>query len=151
VKETDGPAQEQHQLAPGSVQKERWVFPAARLESGEGLKEAAGRALTSTCGPNMNTWFVGSHPIGHIVKNPQKSLTASENTKVEADESNPADSEGEKTEKTFFMKARIFAGQANVDQESKAYTDYRWLSKEEVKQKVTANYWSRIKDMLVAQ
>ena len=57
----------------------------------------------------------------------------------------------DKTEKTFFMKARIFAGQADVRQEMKAYQDFKWLSKEEIQEKVAPSYWSRIKDMLVAQ
>ncbi|RMZ91554.1 hypothetical protein DV736_g1197, partial [Chaetothyriales sp. CBS 134916] len=55
-----------------------------------------------------------------------------------------------KTEKTFFMKARIFAGQANVQQDAQAYQDFKWLTKEEIKTVVDSAYWSRIQDMLVA-
>ncbi|RMD44003.1 hypothetical protein DV735_g1105, partial [Chaetothyriales sp. CBS 134920] len=82
----------------------------------EGLREGARRVLAETCGPNMNTWFVGAHP------------------------------------KTFFMKARIFAGQANLQlATTPAYQDFQWLTKEEIKNVVDAAYWSRIQDMLVAQ
>ena len=126
-----------------SAKKEDWVFPTGLLQNKEGLKEAAKRVLDETCGASMNTWFVGGHPVGHMVKNSKKTQVKTETL--------PSDPEGDKTEKTFFMKARIFAGQANVQQETKAYEDFKWLSKEEIQQKVHPQYWARIEDMLVAQ
>lgn len=74
----------------------------------------------------MNTWFVASHPIGHCI-------------------------EEQETEKTFFMKARIFAGQADVKDNVYGVEEFKWLSKEEVKEHVTDEYWNSIKNMLVEQ
>ncbi|RMZ83034.1 hypothetical protein DV738_g1374, partial [Chaetothyriales sp. CBS 135597] len=95
-------------------QRKGWELPSGPLlplhQGKEGLREAARRVLAETCGPNMNTWFVGAHP------------------------------------------ARIFAGQANVQQAANpAYQDFQWLTKEEIKAVVDPAYWSRIQDMLVAQ
>lgn len=73
-------------------------------------------------------------------------------------------------EKTFFMKARIMAGQADLSHAAKEaekrkpketkdqgvmkieeIEDFKWLSKDEVEQVVHPDYWIRIKNMLVAQ
>lgn len=51
-------------------------------------------------------------------------------------------------EKTFFMKARIMAGQANITDNKLEVADFRWLAKEEIEKVVTPNYWSAVQDML---
>ena len=94
----------------------------------------------------MNTWFVASHPIGHLVESSMeekdtgsaKSHESSQTTEIES-------------EKTFFMKARIFAGQADLEKNSYGVEEFKWLSKEEVEKHVTPEYWSSVKNILVEQ
>lgn len=54
-------------------------------------------------------------------------------------------------EKTFFMKARIFAGQVDVKNNMHNVQEYKWLTKEEIEKHVDEKYWSSIRNMLVAQ
>ncbi|KIW29657.1 uncharacterized protein PV07_05455 [Cladophialophora immunda] len=127
-----------------------WRFPSGPVVGFEGLKEAAQRILFSSLGPNMNTFFVGNHPVGHYVarfssprprpstpplyvpgssasatsesiEHPTSSTPLSATTQVEkASDSTPLKQDLAATqglvdgEKTFFMKARIMAGQADV-------------------------------------
>lgn len=44
------------------------------------------------------------------------------------------------------MKAHIFAGQVHVDQ--KEIVDFAWVTKQEMKDFVTSNYYSAVLDML---
>lgn len=55
-------------------------------------------------------------------------------------------------EKTFFMKARIMAGQADLAVAGdKDFEDFKWVSKDEAEKLVDPLYWRRVKNMLVAQ
>lgn len=94
----------------------------------------------------MNTWFVASHPIGHLVE----SAAQENNTKSTESKENTGSTEIE-AEKTFFMKARIFAGQADLNDNSYGVEEFKWLSKEEVEKHVTPEYWASVKNMLVEQ
>ena len=92
----------------------------------------------------MNTWFVASHPIGHHVG----SLgTSTESATTDVSRSN-ADIDGDKT---FFMKARIFAGQADLKNNIYGLEEFKWLVKEEIEQHVAPGYWTSIRHMLVQQ
>ncbi|KAI9675327.1 MAG: 54S ribosomal protein L17 mitochondrial [Caeruleum heppii] len=114
----------------------RWRFPAAPLVGKESLHQAAERILVQSGGLDMNTWVVGNHPIGHFKFHyPLPRLLPEKGIK-------------EKGEKTFFMKARIMAGQANLKNNALGWRDVKWLCKEEVQQSVTAGYWSAVKNML---
>lgn len=75
----------------------------------------------------MNTWIVGNVPIGHFVKKP---------------------SSDRKGLKTFFMKGRIMAGQADLTKNLMGFEDYRWLTKEETRRIVNGTYWGWVKNML---
>jgi large subunit ribosomal protein L46 len=109
----------------------------------------------------MNTWFVARHPIGHFVQ--QKRTPAPEliDTSPPPNENSPnmpiMSSKDEVTgEKTFFLKARIFAGQVDVNYklgkvQMTPYDDFQWLTKQEIEPMVHSKYWSAIKDMLVEQ
>ena len=115
----------------------------------------------------MNTWFVGSHPIGHLIRYNDASNNQDGNSTDGEPLSKPAsttqDASNEDTalagapptisggEKTFFMKARIFAGQADLKANKMDVEDFKWLAKDEVQKYVTPSYWSRIKNMLVDQ
>ncbi|KAF2150652.1 hypothetical protein K461DRAFT_295907 [Myriangium duriaei CBS 260.36] len=115
----------------------RWVFPADLVRGKEGLHEAAERVLVQAGGINMNTWVVGNAPIGHYQYTFQKSI-ADKDRNIE-----------ELGEKTFFMKARIMTGQADISKNLLGDTDFCWLAKEEIESVVGPRYWASIKNMLV--
>ena len=108
----------------------------------------------------MNTFFVGNHPIGHYVVRFHSPQPAPPSTtqKPEASPSKPPKQDPEQSvivvdgEKTFFMKARIMAGQADLSaSQDKDIEDFKWVAKEEVEKLVHPDYWTRVKNMLVAQ
>lgn len=82
----------------------------------------------------MNTWIVGNSPVGYYELK-HKSLLQKDTT-------------SELGEKTFFMKARIMAGQANLEQNKFGLSDYKWLVKEEISKTVDNHYWASVKNML---
>jgi large subunit ribosomal protein L46 len=82
----------------------------------------------------MNTWIVGHVPVGHHTINPRF---------------NPKSKELEKQgTRTFFMKGRIMAGQANLEGNMYGLTDFKWLTKQEVQKHVADRYWSYVKNMM---
>jgi len=98
------------------------------------------RALEESCGVNMNTWFVGNVPIGHYrYRFPSRAFTPTEGE---------ANCLGKKV---FFMKARIMAGQAVLENNKRGLVDFQWLTREEIEQTTTQDYWHAMKDLLVAQ
>ncbi|KAL2011327.1 hypothetical protein VTN00DRAFT_4045 [Thermoascus crustaceus] len=113
-----------------------WKFPSTPVEAGEDLRGAAERTLAQSAGVNMNTWMVGYHPIGHFVYNLRKPQI-DEKAKIEL-----------LGEKTFFMKGRIMAGQADLSVNTLGLKDFRWLAKEEIEKYVIPQYYSSIKNML---
>ena len=97
----------------------------------------------------MNTWFVGSHPVGHLVTL-NSSAKPSQSGK---DTGKDAMSEAVvvQGDKTFFMKARIMAGQADITGNELNVEDFKWLAKDEIQKVVHPYYWSKVKNMLVEQ
>jgi len=86
--------------------------------------------MADTAGVNMNTWFVGRVPIGFHEEKYRTKTT------------------GEVGLKTFFLKARIMAGQANLKGNKFGLSDFQWLAKEEVQKAVDHHYWHSIRNML---
>lgn len=84
----------------------------------------------------MNTWMVGYHPVGHHVYN---------NRKPKVDEKTGVELLGEKT---FFMKGRIMAGQADLKANNQGLQDFKWLAKDEIQSLVLPQYFSHIRNML---
>lgn len=84
----------------------------------------------------MNIWMVGFHPAGHHVY---------KNRKPHVDKTTGIMTHGEKT---FFMKTRIMAGQADLSASVEKLKDFKWLSKDEIPQYVQPQYYSNIKNML---
>ncbi|WEW61165.1 hypothetical protein PRK78_006655 [Emydomyces testavorans] len=113
-----------------------WKFPSVTIEGKESLRMAAERGLFQSAGPNMNTWMVGFHPVGHYVLNHRNRKEHTE-TGIQL-----------LGEKTFFMKGRIMAGQADVSSNTQGISDFKWLAKEEIEKHVNPQYWSAIKNML---
>ena len=84
----------------------------------------------------MNTWVVGNLPVGHQSIDFPKT-TLDQEKKIE-----------QLGEKTFFMKARIMAGQANLEDNKLGLEDFKWLAKEEIQKEVHPRYWSDVRNML---
>ncbi|KAG8738974.1 54S ribosomal protein L17 mitochondrial [Ceratobasidium sp. 414] len=104
---------------------EGWRLPQGPAEPGATLHITALQELHSECGPDMDTWVVGRHPIG--VHEPQESGT----------------------DTILFFKAHIFAGQAKPN--GRSVKDFAWLTTEEIQERVTPEYWATIRDMLSYQ
>jgi large subunit ribosomal protein L46 len=99
------------------------------------LSQAAERILVQAGGLNMNTWIVGNSPVGfHQFNNPKKVTNDKGITEL--------------GEKTFFMKGRIMAGQANLEKNSLGLKDFKWLAKEEIEKTVLDRYWAAVRNML---
>lgn len=100
------------------------------------ISQAAERIIVQSGGINMNTWVVGRVPIGHQQYDfPPKVLQASPNP-------------NELGYKTFFMKARIMAGQADLKENKLGLSDFKWLTREEIEKEVRKDYWRSVKNML---
>jgi large subunit ribosomal protein L46 len=82
----------------------------------------------------MNTWLVGHVPIGMHQMNYPKARPAKDLNELGA--------------KTFFMKARIMAGQVNLKENKFGLQDFKWLHREELREEVDGSYWKSIKNML---
>ena len=87
----------------------------------------------------MNTWIIGHVPVGHHSLSPRFSKPTPEN---------PTPQLVAPGSKTFFMKGRIMAGQANLAENTFGHTDFKWLTKEEVRKHVSTRYWSYVQNML---
>lgn len=97
------------------------------------LKQGAERVLEQAAGVNMNTWIVGRVPVAHLVVP----------AKME-----PDGTIIEKGRKTFFLKGRIMAGQADLKGNPLGYTDFEWLTREELEKKLSPEYFHGVKNML---
>jgi large subunit ribosomal protein L46 len=80
----------------------------------------------------MNTWIIGHVPVGHHVLQPYY---------VDGKLERPG-------ERTFFMKGRIMAGQANLKGNLFGLSDFKWLTKQELEDHVRPKYFSAIRNML---
>ncbi|KAG8956645.1 54S ribosomal protein L17 mitochondrial [Tulasnella sp. 424] len=100
------------------VKGDAWRLPQSSVTSEDALHVAARKSIAAQCGEAMDTWVVGRQPIGFL----------------------------EEEENVFFFKAHILAGQVSLN--SSDVSDFAWLTKEEIGDRVDAAYWSGIKDML---
>lgn len=89
--------------------------------------------LDQAAGVNMNTWLVGRVPVAHYVQQP----VFNEDTTIKA-----------RGEKTFFIKGRIMAGQADLSGNLLGYKDFNWLTKEELQEKFPLSYFRSVKNMM---
>ncbi|KFA63417.1 hypothetical protein S40285_06594 [Stachybotrys chlorohalonatus IBT 40285] len=113
--------------------KDGWCFPADVVPRSENLHETAKRVMDQAAGVNMNTWMVGRVPVAHVVTHP---AFAADGT-VQA-----------KGSKTFFLKARIMAGQADLKGNPFGYSDFKWLTREELEKELTPEYFQGVRNML---
>ncbi|KAK0722798.1 39S mitochondrial ribosomal protein L46-domain-containing protein [Lasiosphaeria miniovina] len=122
-----------------------WVFPTADVLTHEALHETAARALAESAGVNMNTWIVGRVPVAHYVRAPRI---------THKDEDLPLSRQMQqqnRTEKVFFLKGRIMAGQANLAGNLHGLTDFQWLTSDELKDVVFPDYYRSVENMFDAR
>ncbi|KAL8387964.1 hypothetical protein RB595_009547 [Gaeumannomyces hyphopodioides] len=96
--------------------------------------KTAARVLNQAAGVNMNTWIVGRVPIAHHVVEP---VFDKDSTAVKV-----------KGSKTFFLKGRIMAGQADITDNKLGVSDFKWLTQEELKKQLPTGYYRSIRNML---
>lgn len=90
----------------------------------------------------MNTWMVGRHPIAH--------------EKHEPTFKDDAQSEGGRVLKArghnvFYLKGRIMAGQADLTENKFGLTDFKWLTKDELKEQLQPNLFSSVEKSMPSQ
>ena len=56
-----------------------------------------------------------------------------------------------KGEKIFYMKARIVAGQVDLDANQLGLTDFRWVTKEELQELLRPRDFAAIRNILAAR
>ncbi|KAG6033026.1 hypothetical protein E4U41_007038 [Claviceps citrina] len=110
-----------------------WGFPADVVAKDENLHETAKRVLDQAAGVNMNTWIVGRVPVAHLVSQPVQG---------------PDGSVTRRGQKTFFLKARIMAGQADLKGNPFGYTDFKWLTREELETELSPEYFRGVRNMM---
>ncbi|PSR94431.1 39S mitochondrial ribosomal protein L46-domain-containing protein [Coniella lustricola] len=120
----------------------RWTFPQDEVRPDEGLHETAARALESTAGVNMNTWMVGRHPIAYEHRKP---IYKSDDKKPE-----------ERVLKAlgrnvFYLKGRIMAGQVDLSHNEYGVTDFKWLTKDELKEALQPGLFQSVEKSMPAQ
>ncbi|CAK7199077.1 hypothetical protein SEUCBS139899_001745 [Sporothrix eucalyptigena] len=108
-----------------------WSFPTADVRTDENLHETASRALESAAGVNMNTWIVGRVPVAHIMR-----------------DVTPTKEEAFTSEKTFLLKGRIMAGQADLKGNTLGVSAFQWLAKEELAEQLPKYYYASVKNAM---
>ena len=93
-----------------------WTFPSFPVE-GKPLHTRAEEGLRERGGVNMNTWTVSNTPAAALKK-----------------------SDGSHE---FLIKSHILAGKFDL-QDNKTLADFAWLTKEEVQERVEANYYNEV-------
>jgi large subunit ribosomal protein L46 len=99
----------------------------------EFVSQAAQRALDQAAGVNMNTWIVGRVPIAHVAKLPVHAADGTVQTRGQ---------------KTFFLRGRIMAGQADLKGNTLGYTDFKWLTREELEKELSPEYFRGVRNMM---
>jgi large subunit ribosomal protein L46 len=81
----------------------------------------------------MNTWMIGRHPIAHTVRRypAQK-----------------PDSDAAIGAKTFYLRGRIMAGQADLTRNAAGAQDYKWLTAKELETGLSKGYLTPLKSAL---
>jgi len=106
--------------------KKYLLLPQGKREDGETMRQTAERVLKATCGENMNVLFYGNAPCGfYKYKYPANKRTDAVGAKV------------------FFYRSVHNSGQ--VDAKS---SEYEWLNKAELKQKLQDPYYQSVSQFL---
>lgn len=95
--------------------------------------QSAKRVLDQAAGVNMNTWIVGRVPVAHVVQHPVQAADGAVQ---------------KKGHKTFFIKGRIMAGQADLKGNPFGYTNFKWLTREELEKELPEAYFKGVRNMM---
>lgn len=117
------------------VKQGAWKFPAFGLRSGEALHEAGERGLRELGGPGMHTWTVSNTPCAvlRFANADGTGLLGAETEGVQSRE--------------YLIKSHIVHGKF-VPQDG---VEYAWLAKDEIKERVTPEYWAQVADLISNQ
>lgn len=90
----------------------------------------------------MNIWMVGRHPIAVEQRAPmyRKDETSADGLTLKQRGAN-----------TFYLKGRIMAGQADLENNGYGITDFKWLTREELKEHLQPEVFSSVEKSLPAQ
>ncbi|KAK4054445.1 glycosylphosphatidylinositol anchor biosynthesis [Microbotryomycetes sp. JL201] len=111
-----------------------WQFPQGGVEEGESLLDAAKRELVEETGPNMDVWHIGRVPAGAYSYSFPKDWVKKTKSQHEGAH-------------VFFLPMRVIRGQTKPNK-NEGLVDFAWLTKEEIKEKVSPEYWDAIEPML---
>ncbi|GMF06705.1 unnamed protein product [Ambrosiozyma monospora] len=112
--------------------KLHWRDNYPELYNSTALHEVAEQGLRNIGGVNINTWTVSSTPAG-VVKYGAKGEVVGPT------------SEGSTTE--FLLKSHIIAGKFDL-QKNDNVKEYKWLSKDEIKELVNGEYFEQVGHLL---
>lgn len=96
--------------------KGSWRFPNFELGEEKSLHDAAEKGLREVGGDNINTWTVSKTPAT-VLKNGEKNLE-------------------------FLIKSHILMGQFEI-RDKNSISEYAWLTKDEIKEKVDKEYYMK--------
>jgi large subunit ribosomal protein L46 len=117
--------------------------------------------LAEECGKNVEVWFVGRRPIGHYVydyppdfndkyRGAKVCLVTVVFTALRNISTFDLNRNGymphKFLEQVFFLKAHILAGQVHVD--NREIIDFAWVTKQEMRDYVSPEYYAAVKDLL---
>lgn len=113
-----------------------WRFPSFDLAEKEALHDAAERGLHEIGGPNMHTWTVSNTPCAVLRFG-------------DAERSVLLDGNYDQTQsREYLIKSHIIHGKFVPKGKD---LDFAWLAKDEIKDKVTPEYWNQIADLISNQ
>ncbi|KAF2070386.1 hypothetical protein CYY_008299 [Polysphondylium violaceum] len=104
-----------------------WQFPSTNWVNGESIKNTAERALRDSCGSSWKYWIPSQSPCG-VFK-----------YRVESELQDLLKAEGIKE---FFFRSHYFGGDLKFN--SKIVLDYKWVSKEELKDYLDEEYYESV-------
>jgi large subunit ribosomal protein L46 len=81
----------------------------------------------------MNTWIVGRVPVAHLITKP----VFKEDSSLQR-----------RGEKVFFLKGRIMAGQADLSKNTQGLTDFKWVTKDGLKEILPEEYYHGVRNMM---
>lgn len=90
----------------------------------------------------MNTWIVGRHPIAHEKHEP----TFKDDDKAEGGRSLKA-----RGYNVFYLKGRIMAGQADLTENKFGLTDFKWLTKDELREQLQPSLFYSVENSMPSQ
>ena len=76
----------------------------------------------------MNTWIIGRAPVAHFVREPKFASDNPSRVQVPG-------------EKCFFLRGRIMAGQADLEDNPLCLVDFGWMTRDELRRRLTKTYF----------